>query len=134
MSIFTKRYEALSQRLSSVEETDSTHAEPRPAREQMSLRTLAPAAQQIVPLIRITGAAKDDEMPFMFKRRRGRRRGLYWLSLGGCIVLIMLLGLLLCGSSVGEPAVRKVVLKPVVRESWAGWAKMRYIFVLYGFG
>lgn len=130
MAVPTKRYEALSQRLNAVEETYSTYAESRIPLEQMSLRTLAPAAEQIVPLIRINGV-KEDDMPFMLKRRRGRRRGLLWLSLGGCMVLFVV-GLLLCGSAVRENQVQQQVLQPVIRETWRGWANTRYMFVLYG--
>lgn len=129
MSLFSKRYEALSQRFNNVEDADSTHAATRIALDQMSLRTLVPAAEQIVPLIRINGV-KEDEMPFIFKRRRGRRRGLWWLSVMGGIVLFVL-GLTLCGSGLKEAEIQPKRLKPVIRESWLGWTNTRYIFVLY---
>lgn len=129
MSLFSKRYEALSQRFNNVEDADSTHAATRIALDQMSLRTLVPAAEQIVPLIRINGV-KEDEMPFIFKRRRGRRRGLWWLSVMGGIVLFVL-GLTLCGSGSKKAEIQPQRLKPVIRESWLGWTNTRYIFVLY---
>ena len=131
MSLFTKRYEALSQRFNNVEDADadSTHATTRMALDQMSLRTLVPAAEQIVPLIRINGV-KEDDMPFIFKRRRGRRRRLWWLSVMGGMVLLVLV-LTLCGSGLKETEIKPQRLKPVIRESWLGWANTRYIFVLY---
>jgi hypothetical protein len=101
----------------------------------MSLRTLPPVAEQIiVPLIRISGV-KEDDMSFMsFKRRRGRRRGLFWLSIGACIALFVM-GLLLWRPGVAERIVLlKGELRPLIRESWLGWANTRYIFVLYGPG
>ena len=134
MSRFGRRFEAASQRLSTVEEIDSTYAESRIPVEQMSLRTLPPVAEQIVPLIRISGV-KEDDMSFMFKRRRGRRRGLFWLSVASCIALFVL-GLLLWRPGVGESSIvlQKGELRPLIRESWLGWANSRYIFVLYGPG
>lgn len=129
MSLFSKRYEALSQRFNSVEDADPAPQTSRLALDHMSLRTLVPAAEQIVPLIRINGV-KEDEMPFIFKRRRGRRRGLWWLSVMAGMVLFVL-GLVLCGSELKDTEGPQQRLKPVIRDSWLGWTKMRYIFVLY---
>ena len=100
------------------------------------LSSLAGAA---VTSVRIEGVAhefstingvKEDEMPFIFKRRRGRRRGLWWLSVMAGMVLFVL-GLVLCGSELKDTEGPQQRLKPVIRDSWLGWTKMRYIFVLY---